>query len=318
MTTLERFVQNAHALARQWLGQAAQADADAEVMAGALTLHAGLAPARALVAGDESARGGCDPRAWQALARLDPDTAMLADTMGQRRPAWLWLVLHLHLAAMSAAAQPSSGATPVPAGLLKRLSRWIGALRGDAERAQQGGAGLWAALLGVEAAALGGEHDLAAAAHELAQDLLDRPGRGGALHPQQPEESLDGWIFAELIGLHALADLAAIADPTRRARYSRRLIEAAGYHLEYTQPDNVTTHPWGALAFALDPVAWTLAEQQLHDTTFGIGNSPGASATAALAPALLLADIAHFGHLHLAGVFQSPYASHDAGEARHG
>ncbi len=100
------------------------------------------------------------------------------------------------------------------------------------------------------------------------------------------DESLDGWTFRELIGLHALAHLCRLHPSPH---WQHRLGEIVAYHLENTQPDNTTNQPWGLPAFVLGN-AVSLAEQQLHDVRTHAGSLPHHRPP--LFTGLLLADAA--------------------------
>ena len=301
---LQRFIDTAAAMARAWLGgpngEGMEVARPIEAESEALNVNHGVGPALLLFHDDPSvhAEAGLPADTLGSLAAVDPSSATLADASGQHRAPWFWLVLHLHLAAAAVVSRHGKSVNGVEA-VAARIHGWVDRLKEAPEAGRRSGAGLWAALCGVEAAAVVGNEALAARAHDLAGRCLDAPGEAGALHRQQPEESLDGWIFAELVALHALGDLAAWAREMKhnaQNEYMDRLRRAAGYHLENTQPDNVTTQPWGALAFALDPAAWLLAEQQLHDVSVQAGLEAGGRTVAAL----LLADAVHFGRRHLA------------------
>ena len=97
--------------------------------------------------------------------------------------------------------------------------------------------------------------------------LLARPGHGGSLHPfdDGPDgESLDAWTYRELVGVHALANLALLR---RNKTWAARVREVTRFHLENTQPDNTTSQPWGVFAFMWSPETRSFAQQQIHDAT---------------------------------------------------
>ncbi len=306
MEPLKRFIDTAAGMAHAWLGEPDVEGLGVGRSTGAegerLKVNHGIRPALLLLHDDPllDQDAGVPADTFDRLAAVDPASATLTDASGQHRAPWFWLVLHLHLAA--AAVVHRHGQSVDGAGadaVTDRIRGWVDRLREAPEAGRRSGAGLWAALCGMEASVVVGDHALAAQAHDLAGRCLDAPDAAGALHRQQPEESLDGWIFAELVALHALGDLAVWARELKddsQNEYMGRLRYAAGYHLENTQPDNVTTQPWGALAFALDPAAWMLAEQQLHDVSVQAGLEEGGRTVAAL----LLADAVHFGRRHLA------------------
>lgn len=118
------------------------------------------------------------------------------------------------------------------------------------------------------------------------------PVAGGQQSVRQmtADESLDGYIFDELASLQALAHL--VVRSKRFPEDLGRLPSACRYHLENTQPDNVTNQPWGLAAFMLLPETESFAQQQVHDClTFASQQqfSPAATITSLL----LLADSLH-------------------------
>lgn len=114
--------------------------------------------------------------------------------------------------------------------------------------------------------------------------VLAVPGQEGSLHRMAEDESLDGWTFDELTGLHALTHLAIRMN---QPRWLGRVKEIARYHLENSQPDNTTTQPWALPAFLLSPDTHSFAEQQLHDAATQARQQGGASR---LVTGLILAD----------------------------
>ncbi len=92
--------------------------------------------------------------------------------------------------------------------------------------------------------------------------IVQRPGPEDALTPLDPEQSPDAWVYQELTGLHALANLALL----RRSRsWATRVRQVGEHHLERTQPDHVTGEPWALFAFLWSPTTRLFAQQQLHD-----------------------------------------------------
>ena len=62
--------------------------------------------------------------------------------------------------------------------------------------------------------------------------------------------AIEVWTECELSIVHAAWRIVMAArDATGAARLKRRVQSAVAWHLERTQPDNATTHPWGVHAF---------------------------------------------------------------------
>ena len=60
--------------------------------------------------------------------------------------------------------------------------------------------------------------------------------------------SLEVWTETELSTLHALWRLARM---TGRADWRERALACARWHIDHTQPDNATNHPWAIHVFVL-------------------------------------------------------------------
>ena len=68
----------------------------------------------------------------------------------------------------------------------------------------------------------------------------------GPIHRQLESQAIELWTERELGALHALWRLALDrACP----RWRDRAVDAARWHLENTQPDNATNHPWAIQVF---------------------------------------------------------------------
>lgn len=146
---------------------------------------------------------------------------------------------------------------------------------------------LWQALCLIEQAILAGRDVDLELADSILHQVVSQPSQGGSLHWREEPESLDGWTFRELCGLHALAN---VALRRRNANWAKRVEKAARYHLANSQPDNMTNQPWAVFAFLWSPNTRSFAEQQLHDTTAHLSQSK-TTGQAAVA-GLLLADAA--------------------------
>lgn len=153
---------------------------------------------------------------------------------------------------------------------------------------------LWQALCVAEQAHIFGRDADMELIDSVVSAATSEPGRDGSLHAYSPQETLDTWTYRELVGVHALANLALLR---RNNEWSKRVEQIAVYHLENTQPDNVTNQPWGVFAFLWSPKTRSFAEQQIHDATTQAAGGRGTSVSgtggqAGLQPiaAMLLAD----------------------------
>lgn len=150
---------------------------------------------------------------------------------------------------------------------------------------------LWQALCVAEQAHIFGRDADMELIDAVVSAATSEPGRDGALHSYSPQETLDTWTYRELVGLHALANLALLR---RNSVWSKRVEQIAVYHLENTQPDNVTNQPWGVFAFLWSPKTRSFAEQQIHDATAqaagGRGQDMGSTQGLQPIAAMLLAD----------------------------
>ena len=191
----------------------------------------------------------------------------LADSLGHLRDEYHAFAVHLCLGAFSRRYEslPPDAWSACEQAVLDAVAplRLIEFIQGDTPPAMVPLV-LWSALGLMQAARLlSRDVDLDLADAVVAQ-VLDRPGDNGALHPSGEHDSLDTWTWRELVGLHALAHIALLR---RNAAWTRRVREVAMYHVQNTQPDNVTTQPWALFAFLWSPSSRPFAEQQMHDAT---------------------------------------------------
>jgi hypothetical protein len=96
------------------------------------------------------------------------------------------------------------------------------------------------------------------------QDLLE-PG-SGPLRSWPEDRAIEVWTEEELACLHGLWRFARRgSDEVLRSR----LLAAARWHLDNTQPDNATNRPWGLHVFLLEGSAEgrVYAETLLHNAT---------------------------------------------------
>jgi len=233
----------------------------------------------------EAYAGGVEALAQRVQEADGP--ARVRDSQGHFRDLYFPLAVHLQLSAWlecgkALAALKQQQHWSLLPGLLRPLLSEAAPPQGQAT--ERGPYRLWQGLCLLEYAALIQRDEPAETAYRLIDRALRGPGEHGALHPRAEEETLDWWTFHELAGLHALADLLAIE---RQPQWQRRMREAVAYHIEHTQPDNATAHPWGVAAFFDTSDGLMFVEQQLHDVTT---HSSQHETRAALLPGLLLAD----------------------------
>jgi len=101
-----------------------------------------------------------------------------------------------------------------------------------------------------------------ALATAVIQQIVDRSVPDNPLTKQNPEESLDGWTYRELLGIHALTNAALLEQ---NAPWAQRIEQIARYHLYNTQPDHCTSEPWGLFGFLWSQQTHMFAIQQIHD-----------------------------------------------------
>ncbi len=124
----------------------------------------------------------------------------------------------------------------------------------------------------------------------VVHQITNRPGPEGSLHPSHEDdedhahEPTDRWIYDELCGLHALANLAL---GRRNRAWAHRVEQIALHHMNHTQPDHVTTQPWAVFAFVWSSQTRHFADQVIHDATAGRDGSTRPMDPVA---AMLLAD----------------------------
>ncbi len=73
----------------------------------------------------------------------------------------------------------------------------------------------------------------------------------GSLFRQDACRAIEVWTETELSALHALWHLARRAAGDTAAALSARIASAVAWHIQHTQPDNATNHPWAAHVFLL-------------------------------------------------------------------
>lgn len=222
-----------------------------------------------------------------ARTRGGQDAPMLADSFGHKREVYDLLVLHLHLAAFLrryetmpvevwSVCEDALAAAVAPA-------RRVEVYATEAPDADHVTPVLWKVLCLFEAAQLASRDADIEWADGVVHHIVNRPGQGSSLHPQEPGESIELWTYRELSGLHALANMAL---RRRSESWSKRVEQIALYHLEHTQPDFTTSQPWGVFGFFWSPRTRSFADQQIHDAATEGGGTLNPLA------AMLLADAA--------------------------
>jgi hypothetical protein len=120
---------------------------------------------------------------------------------------------------------------------------------------------------------------------DIAADTFGRLARGhrstGALLQTTPSDNPETHWYHELVLLHAAASYAVQTESRHVAGAVQRNTQ---FHLAETQPDHATAQPWGLFAFIWNPDTRSLADQLLHNATFG--HAAGAEGLRAI----LLAD----------------------------
>ncbi len=168
-----------------------------------------------------------DPGRWSAhLRRLGESVSGGVDLKRElrealQRPYWIGGPL---LAAMWVRRHGSLPADLVPGHL------------GGALRLARDDAALWWALVEPQAGPV--------------ERWIDVRGEG-PLFAQDACRAIEVWTETELSALHALWRHARIATGEAAAALSARISRAVFWHLEHTQPDNATNHPWAAHVFLL-------------------------------------------------------------------
>lgn len=101
------------------------------------------------------------------------------------------------------------------------------------------------------------------------------------LIPLGADDTVEVWTEQELSAIHALSRLSLRAPDQA---ILDRMTRACAWHLEHTQPDNATGHPWAIHVFALraidtgDGGAQLYAETLLHNCQMQEGRADGLSA----------------------------------------
>lgn len=218
----------------------------------------------------------------QGLMALGKTTTLLTDPAGHRRPIYLPLAFHLHLTAWQRHIKE-----PLPAGAHELASRMKARLD-DADADIEIDVALWELLCLYQMSMMTADEPLWKDVTGRLETLLATQGEDGSLHMQDPNDSLDAWTYRELVGLHAIYNLAQLMEDEK---LKKRCDEIARYHLDNTQPDNTTNQPWGIAAFLADANTASMGVQQMHDATAQGSNS--ASQNVGLVAAMLLADAAN-------------------------
>lgn len=217
----------------------------------------GLSPAAVAGLLLVSPEAGCQAQMARALDALDGADKPLTDPAGHRRPIYLPLATHLFLSAWR-----SHMKDPWPTVGDELASPMLLAMEAPMDDPARIDLHLWQALCVMQLGMLRCDEGMKQDVIRRVDQLIAQPGPDGALHRQDPDESLDAWTYRELVGLHALFDLSVIAG---RQSWRARCEGVVKHHLENSQPDNTTSQPWGLPAFASCKDAKSFADQQLHD-----------------------------------------------------
>lgn len=113
----------------------------------------------------------------------------------------------------------------------------------------------------------------------------------GALVPQGAHHAIEVWTETEFSALHALSRLARMHA---RHDWDAAALSHAQWHLDQTQPDNATNHPWAVHLFVRlaaeegDAAARLMAETMVHDCRVMTGTPDRLSAEILIDAAELL------------------------------
>jgi len=88
-------------------------------------------------------------------------------------------------------------------------------------------------------------------AHKAVESVIAQSH--GPLHSQEGVRAIEVWTETELSALHALGWLAHLY---KKPAWRAHAFDVCRWHIEHTQPDNATNHPWSVYLFAA-----------LHETT---------------------------------------------------
>ena len=120
-------------------------------------------------------------------------------------------------------------------------------------------------------------------------------GRDALFPALRERATIEVWTERELAGLHALLWLAV---RERDERAMARLLDAADWHLEHTQPDNATNRAWAAHVFALLASRRDLPDARLYAETLVHNCMVTSGAPDALSAVILRDAAAALGQVH--------------------
>jgi hypothetical protein len=263
---------------------------DKQVCEAPSSVALGVPAARLLLDDDPSLhlQLGQGMRALAAMGR-GQGTPRLIGAHGDQREEYHLLVLHLHLGAFShryeSMSQQVWSACEDSIEMAIQPARAAETFTAGPPPAARAATTIWQAMCLYEAGRLLQRDVDVEVAESIVHQVLSQPGPDGSFAERDPEESPDAWTYRELVGIHALANMALF---TRNRQWAARVERIALHHLENTQPDHTTGEPWGLFAFLWSEKVRTFGEQQLHDAasyTSQAGGGPGIAA-------MLLADAA--------------------------
>lgn len=217
----------------------------------------------------------------------------LVGALGDQREEYHLLVLHLYLAAFADRyeSMPQQVWSACEDSIERAIqpARAAEAFAAGPPPAACAATTIWQAMCLYEAGKLLQRDVDVEVAESIVHQVLSQPGPDGSFAGRDPEESPDAWTYRELVGIHALANLALFSRNRHWAAHVERI---ALYHLENTQPDHTTGEPWGLFAFLWSDKVRTFGEQQLHDAASYAVQAGGRGGIAGGVAAMLLADAA--------------------------
>ncbi|MEQ9617503.1 MAG: hypothetical protein RLN60_05650 [Phycisphaerales bacterium] len=121
-------------------------------------------------------------------------------------------------------------------------------------------------------------------------DDLDElePNGAGPIRPQGSAKTIEVWTDCELSAIHALVWLGHLLD---RPGLFKRAVSTCLWHIEHTQPDNATNHPWAIHVFVVLSELRGQSDARLYAETL-LHNCQVTNAAPDPLSAMILADAA--------------------------